>query len=276
MEGESFIPKDSSLHAALVAAAEGTRCIVFAGLPGIGKSLLTRQTGLIARGMGRAVTLMQWDPVRAAFEQHPVGRGFPDTAGVAHPAIRVAADDWVRAGVARWLANGGPSALLIVEAPLIGGRMMSLARHAEDGVEAFLAAETVFVLPVPTLEVKQTLRGRRSDDAARDASRPFASVDVLDRLVAEINGIAAGIGAVVTPPADYHPEAYSAVYQHAMRRRRSRIVSIDQVFEIRDGMPAGSDPPAVLPTDEEMVVAFEAAARLPADAVEERLRRWYD
>lgn len=276
MVGESFIPKDSSLHAALVAAAEGARCIVFAGLPGIGKSLLTRQTGLIASGNGRAVTLMQWDPVRAAFEQHPVGRDFPDTAGVAHPAIRVAADDWVRTGMARWLANAGPTALLIVEAPLIGGRMMSLARHADDAAEGFLAAETVFVLPVPTLEVKQTLRGRRSDDAERDASRPFASVDVLDRLVAEINGIAASIGVVATPPADYHPEAYAAVYRHAMRRRRNTIISIDQIFAVKDGVQAGGGPPAVLPTDGEMVAAFEAAALLPAEAVEERLRRWYD
>lgn len=276
MAGESFIPTESSPYKALVAAADGVRCIVFAGLPGIGKSLLTRQTGLIASGMGRMVTLMQWDPVRTAFEHHPLGLNFPATAGVAHPVIRTAADDWVRTGLARWLTGAGPMALLIIEAPLIGGRMMSLARQAEDAAEAFLAAETVFALPVPTLEVKQALRRRRSVDEAHDAGRPFASVDVLDRLVAEINSIAASIGAVVTPPPDYDPEVYAAVYRHAMRRRRSLLIPIDEIFEVGDGMAAGTDLPVVLPTGAEMAAGLETAARVSEAAIEDRLRHWYD
>ncbi len=273
---ESLIPTDSALYRDLSAAAQGKRCVVFAGLPGIGKSLLTRQTARIAHGDARDVALMQWDTVRTVFEHHPAGKRFPDADGVAHPVIRLAADDWARLGVQRWLDTVAASALLIIEAPLIGGRMMSLARTHPDRVEPFLANETLFALPVPTRAVKDVLRARRGADEARDPSVPFAAVDVLDALVREINTIAATIGATPVVAPFYHPEAYAAVYLHAMRGRRTRQISIDNVFDIDPRALRESDRLVeITPTDSETALALDAAAQIPTELAEQRLLTWY-
>jgi hypothetical protein len=274
MAKQSIIPTDSSLHRALTGAARGVRCVVFAGLPGIGKSLLTRQTAQIAREAGRPVTLMQWDTVRTAFEQHPYGRRFPDTMNVAHPVIRIAADDWTRVGVTRWLEAVSSGAFIIIEAPLIGGRMMSLARPAEDAAEALLALETLFVLPVPTRSVKDILRGRRGTDEANDQTLPFATVDVLDELVREINGIAVTIRAADSVAPEYDPESYAAVYLYALRHRRTMRLEIDRVFDIATPT-ADVEIEEIAPTDKEIVSALDAATRLPDELSTRRLTTWY-
>lgn len=273
--GANLIPADSALFATLSACERKARCVVLAGLPGIGKSLLTRQMALIARDRGRVPALMQWDTVRDAFETHPAGNRFPSAAGVAHPVVRLAADGWTRTGVGRWLAAAPADGFLIIEAPLIGGRMMSLARPADDTAEMFLSRDTLFLLPVPTQEVKTALRRSRGRDEAQDPSLPFASVDVLDGLVREINAIAVALGALPSAVPEYDPEAYAGVYLHAMRGRSCRRIEINTVFDIAP-TAATSEPLAELaPADDEVRAAFGAAEALAPDVAEARLGRWY-
>src|SRR5262245_60635013 len=87
----SLIPTSSALYKELAQAVGSARCLVLAGLPGIGKSLLTQQAALIAADEGRPATQMQWDVVRAAFEEHPAGGAFPPKDGIANPVVRLAA-----------------------------------------------------------------------------------------------------------------------------------------------------------------------------------------
>lgn len=269
----TLIPADSELHKALSACERSARCLVLAGLPGIGKSLLTRQLALIAQSKGRATTVMQWDTVRESFEAHPAGEQFPPTAGVAHPVIRLAADRWARTGVGRWHATAPSDGLLIIEAPLVGGRMMALARPADDDAEPLLAHEAAFLLPVPTAAVKSALRGRRGNDEAQSANLPFASVDVLDELVREINAVFVALGGSTVPAAGYDPDIYAAVYGHAMRARQCQRLEIDRVFAIS----AVAEKPAeeLMPTDDEVTAAVAAAADLDDRIAESLLLRWY-
>src|ERR1700709_2254225 len=97
MPAASSIPADSPLSVALAPAVRRHRILVIAGLPGIGKSLLTQQAARLARTAGRDVCLLQWDVARAAFAtDEAVRMRYPEVAGITHAVIRLAVDKWSR------------------------------------------------------------------------------------------------------------------------------------------------------------------------------------
>ena len=125
------------------------RIVVFAGLPGTGKSFFVHRLAHLCHAAGRTVHLLQWDRVRPAFEASLPGRRYPLRDGVTHPVIRKAAGTWARQSVARWApAHREPVDLLVGEAPLVGGRFIELARRADDRAEPWLDADACqFVIP---------------------------------------------------------------------------------------------------------------------------------
>jgi hypothetical protein len=185
--------------------------VVFAGLPGTGKSLLTRSAAGVAAEARRPVTLMQWDVARASFVNDTIEARYSEIDGITHPTVRLAVDYWARVGVARWQAASAPDDLLIIEGPLIGGRLSSLTKPQPDDAEALLSStRCLFVLPVPSLEVKLALRGKRqSGHAAGGNSAPGdAAVNVLDAHVAEINAAAEALD-LNRGTDEYDPELYA-------------------------------------------------------------------
>src|SRR5687768_2694168 len=100
MTDAAVVPRDSGLYRTLHRAATERRCVFFAGLPGVGKSLLLQQTGLIAAEAGRRVALLQWDVVRGSFETPEVLARYPEVDGVTHAVIRKAVGLWARGAVA--------------------------------------------------------------------------------------------------------------------------------------------------------------------------------
>src|SRR3954471_19004712 len=102
MTTASVLPQDSELYRRLYAAAVERRCVFFAGLPGVGKSLLLQQLSLIAHEAGRKVSLLQWDVARGSFETPEILARFPEVDGVTHAVIRKAAGLWARGAVATW------------------------------------------------------------------------------------------------------------------------------------------------------------------------------
>src|SRR4051812_33410477 len=124
MPAELVLPRDSALYQALAGAARQRRCVFFAGLPGVGKSLLIQQVALLAREAGLQVHLLQWDVARGAFETPEILARYPEIDGITHAAIRKAAGLWVRQAVQAWDRQyADPSHLLIGEAPLVGNRL---------------------------------------------------------------------------------------------------------------------------------------------------------
>jgi hypothetical protein len=269
------IPPGTPLFIALASIARTCRCAVFAGLPGTGKSLLAQQAAWLAHTAGREVFMLQWDVVRAPFEHPRYDARYPRLDGIAHPVVRLAVDHWLRPAIARWQAAAGRDALLVIEAPLIGGRLLSLAKPMADGAEDLLASEeTLFLLPVPTAAVKDALRRKRHASMAADPSQPDAAVDVLDGLVDEIAAAAIALGIAGPATRGYHPEMYAGVYLSAMRARHSRRLEVDQVFEVGDH---AVEPPVrrLEATELEVASAFASAAAVPAPDRDRQFADWY-
>src|SRR5947208_1912836 len=115
----------------------GQRMVLFAGLPGTGKSLLVNQLVHLAGAAERTVHLLQWDVARPVFEASPAGRRYPLADGVTHAVIRRAAGLWVRAALVEWNArHRQPEHLLVGETPFVGNRFIELARRTDDRGEA--------------------------------------------------------------------------------------------------------------------------------------------
>src|SRR3954451_9037660 len=168
MTSASVLPPDSELYRRLHAAAVERRCVLFAGLPGVGKSLLLQQVSLIAHEVGRRVSLLQWDVARGPFETSELLARYPEIDGVTHAAIRKGAGLWARGAVGEWdRTHPDRQDILIGEVPLIGNRLIELVQQRSDEVEALLAGEgTLFLIPVPSREVRRAIEAARAREMA--------------------------------------------------------------------------------------------------------------
>jgi hypothetical protein len=221
------------LYQQLLGLARQHRLVFFAGLPGTGKSLLTHQLTHLAVTAGRTVHLLQWDMARPVFEMHPYGQRYPLVDGVTHGVIRLAVGRWARQALVQWQARY-PEArhLLLGETPFIGHRFMELARPYQDAAEALLRNTSVFVLPVPSAEVRQfiaTERQRRSLQPLHRQETEDAPPHVLQALWQELYRIAPALGLALpaeTTAPPYDPLLYQRVYAHLLRYRQVMLCPI--------------------------------------------------
>lgn len=294
MTNASILPPDSELSRVLRQAADERRCVFFAGLPGVGKSLLLQQLALLAAAVGREVALLQWDVARGPFETPALLARYPETAGVTHPAIRKAAGSWARGAVARWHAtHPDPRALLIGEVPLIGNRLIELAQQRPDAAEALLAGpETVFLVPVPSREVRRLIeaaRVREMADPAHERERANAVPSLVQALWEEVAAVAralgirsaGGPGAAAAPDAvsaaGFDPDLYAAVYFALLRFRHAARLPITAALPVEasvyDALGAARD---LVPAPDEVAQAMAAVAARPASDVAAEVARWFD
>jgi hypothetical protein len=283
MPAELILPPDSDLYRALAAAAQARRCVFFAGLPGVGKSLLIQQTALLAAQAGRAVHLLQWDVARGAFETPAILARYPEVDGITHAAIRKAAGLWVRRAVHAWdQAHPETCHLLIGEAPLIGNRLSELAQPRPDGVEALLAGPaSTFLIPAPSAELRGAIeRAREREMAAplHERERANASLDVMQSLWVDLGEVAERLGAPAAGSAvGYDRDQYVGVYERLLRHRQAQVLDVTQRFEVRaspyDLTLVRSE---LLPTPTEVEAAMAAVESLPAGELEHQVGRWYD
>ncbi len=218
-------------------AAEA-RCVVICGVPGVGKSLFVREQTLIALSRGRAVHRLEWDVSRLAFDQPEILARYPEIENVTHPVIRRAAGLWVRQAVGDWFRSHSHGLdLLVIEAPLIGGRFSELARVEEDTVEPFLAGgSTRFLIPQPSREVRAAIHGARSRETTahrHELDSKNAPPPLVDALWEQILDTADSLGV----PRDrgdrgYSPELYFAVYGRLLRHRHVTAVPVCEVVEL--------------------------------------------
>lgn len=228
----------SAFHAALVDLAERPRMVFFAGLPGTGKSLCIHQLAHLAHARGRRIFLLQWDVARPPFEAHPAGRAYPIDRGVTHGVIRLAVGRWAREAVARWSAeHPGPEALLVGETPLVGNRLVELARPAADAAEPVLAAPSArFVVPVPSVAVRAHIEAERVRRAAAPLharEREDAPPEVMRDLWRQLRAAAVDLG--VAPPTSepdppYDPDVYAAVYLAVLAHRHHHRLALDSIL----------------------------------------------
>ncbi len=257
-----ILPPDSPLLARFVELVESADLVFFAGLPGVGKSLLLQQLALLAQDSGRRVHLLQWDVARHPFE----GPRYPLNAGATHPLVIRAVGIWARGAVLDWRA-GGAGDMLIGELPLIGGRLMELARPHEDAAEALLRDErTRFVLPLPSRELRAAIEAKREATIAkpRHANEAHdAPPDLLRALWEDVHGLAHRLGmAESAQAAAYSPEIYAAVYARLLSERRCEVLPLSRMLPTAGSVYSGLDAlPNLRATPEE---AQRILARLEA------------
>ena len=236
---EEIVPPDSSVYSAL-AALVSRRIVLFAGLPGVGKSLLLKQLALLAGEAGRDVHLFQWDVTRGAFETPDLLARYPETGGVTHAAIRKGVGLWARGAVAAWHLRQADDAILIGEIPLIGNRLVELAQVRADEVEPLLAGEeTLVVVVVPSRRIRSEIEGVRAGTIAsprHEREAADAPPGVIQMLSRELHRLGETLGlaqAAVGGEAPYTPEVYAGVYRHLLRHRNVEILEIDELFQAK-------------------------------------------
>lgn len=239
MTAELVLPRDSDVFQTLHQAVLERRCVFFAGLPGVGKSLMIQQAALIAHEAGRAVHLLQWDVARGAFETPGILGRYPEVDGVTHAAIRKAVGLWAREGVRRWdQAHPEARHLLIGETPLIGNRLIELAQRKDDGVESLLAGrEALFFIPAPSREVRQAIEAARAREMANprhERESANAAPDLVRALFQEIARVAGQLGLPASRSGDdYDPDVYVGVYGRLLRLRHTAVLRITSVLPVR-------------------------------------------
>ena len=222
------IPPDSALHAVFSETLAAADIVFFAGLPGVGKSLLLKQMSLMAIAAGRPVPLLQWEVARHPFETPR----YPLKDGATHPLVIQAVGVWLRRALAEWAAARGAKGLLLGEAPLIGGRFMEVCRPADDAAEALLRDPRArFLLPVPSVELRAHIEAQRERTIAapRHSNEAHdAPPDLLRALWRDLHEVAVALGLAEAAADDnpYSPRIYAAVYRHLLRRRNTEQIDL--------------------------------------------------
>jgi hypothetical protein len=282
----AVVPRDSELFQRLHQAAVERRCVFFAGLPGVGKSLLLQQLSLIADEAGRRVHLLQWDVARGPFETPEILARYPETDGVTHAVIRKAAGLWARGAVGAWQQeHADPRDLLIGEVPLIGHRLIELVQRWEDGVEALLAGEeTVFLIPVPSREVRQVIEAARAREMAspvHERERANAVPRLVQALWEEVATVARELGGVPTGPGldaegGFDPEVYASVYERLLRHRRAARLDVATTLPVQASVyDAPDNVRELMPTAEEVARVMAEVSARPEGEIEREVAGWF-
>jgi len=276
------LPPRSAAHRMLSGAVQNCKAVVFAGLPGVGKTLLLQQTALLSHAAGRPLYLLQWDIARQGFETPEILARYPEVEGTTHAAIRRAAGFWVRGAAANWAAaHAGDDALLLGEAPFVGNRPIELARREADAAESFLAARTtLFIIPAPTLAVRRAIEATREREIeqprhVREAAN--APPNVLTLLMQELRAAGAALGVpAVRSEGGYDPDVYTAVYSRLLEHRHARALAIDECWPVV-ASPYELDVGAteLRPSPAEVVDALGRVEALGALELERAVRQWY-
>ncbi len=244
---ELILTPASPVHQTFAGLIDRAERVFFAGLPGVGKSLLLQQLTLMAQSAGRQAHLLQWDTARQVFETPK----YPLRHGATHPMVIKAVGLWLRQALVDWnKTHPKPDSLLIGEAPLIGGRLMEIVRPQADDAEAMLKAEgTQFVVPVPSKAVRKIIEASRERTIARpqhENETRDAPPDLLRALWQDLHDIAVRLR--LTPARSgtvpYSPQIYAAVYRHLLQHRHVQILTVDaplkpsaSVYELNAALP---------------------------------------
>ncbi len=228
-----ILPPELPIYAQFKRLVQSQRALMFAGVPGVGKSLMLQQAAHLAHASGRVLHQMQWDVSRTAFELHPyVLARYPEVDGVTHPMVRKAVGMWARQALLDWhQAHPHAEHLLLGELPLIGNRFIELVQHRTDEVEALLAApEVKFVVPAPSKEIRAAIEKARAASIAnpRDDNEKWdAPPNVLQMLWDDVYQMAVRTGITNDIDPTYSPDVYLGAFDALLVHRNTEHIYID-------------------------------------------------
>ncbi len=231
------LPESSEIYRAFKDIVASKKIVLFAGLPGVGKSLYLQQLSLMAHSAGRGVHLLQWDVTRSAFETEAILKKYPEVNGVTHAAIRKAVGLWARSGIENWYKTYEKTDdILIGEVPLIGNRLIELVQKLEDAIELILSdPQTLFVLPVPSKRIREMIEGVREKTISspnHEREKADAPPNVLSMLWHYLDALAVQLGISKEQSSIYEPQVYAKVYEALLKNRHYLTLHIDEAYKV--------------------------------------------
>ena len=169
----NLITPQSPVYKTLEQIAKTAKGVVFSGLPGVGKSLYINQFRIIAQGLGKEITVIQWDIARKSFETSKILERFPMGKGTVHDGVKLSAGYWLIEVLKNWLKTAADQKkILLIEAPLVGHRFIELAHIQKDEtLEKFLKADSFqFIIPIPSKKVRKKIEADRKIATSRRCS----------------------------------------------------------------------------------------------------------
>ncbi|MEZ4630670.1 MAG: hypothetical protein R2880_08180 [Deinococcales bacterium] len=274
--------KDSQVYS-LFQSYLKEKIVLFAGLPGVGKSFLLKELSLMADAAGLRVHLLQWDLSRKAFEKDMWLKRYPEVDGVTHAAIRKAVGFWARGALLNWYEHHQrEQAILIGEVPLIGNRLIELAQVQTDEAESLLAEKVLFILPIPSKALREhieksrelTTKRPRHEKEAADAP-PWVLRALWQELYEAGKFMALG---ELKDSQDYDPKLYRAVYQEVLKGRRLLRLELTETFTNTSSVyDYAVQTQELLASPAEVAKSFSQAEALgeSGDALEQMVKYWY-
>jgi hypothetical protein len=286
-QNQILIPGSSDLYHTLNKLAEEAKVVCFCGLPGVGKSLYVQQFTLMAMSREREVTTLQWDLARQHFETPEVLEKFPEIDGITHAGIRKACGWWSRKAVSSWHREHiADNAILIVESPLIGNRLIELATQADDEAEKFLSNEAVqFVIPIPSEKLRGVIISKRENTTKapkHEHEKADAQPHVLMLLYRELCEVAVKLGKKIAQEdfQHYNPEVYEFVYAAILKHRHFIPLRVNTVIK-NDGRSvyetSGGNRKQLLPPESDVENFVRQVSRRfeNEDALKQLVDTWY-
>jgi len=169
------------------------------------------------------------------------------------------------------------SEILIGETPLVGERLMELARPRSDAVEPLLAGDaTVFLVPVPSREVRRAIEEARARDVADARDAKSAAPHLVSAHWRELERIARDIGIGARASGAYDPGLYAEVYRRLLRHRRTAILSLDLILPVSTSAhELATGATEIVPSPSEVAAAMAEVGRLTETEIERRAAEWY-
>jgi len=192
----------------------------------------------IAAAEGRAITVIQWDIARKAFETAEILEHFPMGKGVVHNGVKLSVGAWLLDTIKKWLAGHSKKEdLLLIEAPLVGHRFIEIANTQEDEIlEQFFNSEGFQIIcPIPSKKVREKIEADRAAQLSEDAKVwTGAKPSVMLMLWKMICGVANEFGRNISmdgqPP--YDPEVCEFVFRKILKHRHFVPLHVDEVFKV--------------------------------------------
>lgn len=231
-----LIPENHKINLQLKQIYKTAKVLIFAGLPGTGKSLFINHTYQLTKACGLNTQLIQWDVARKEFEKGHLIHIFPTKEGQVHAGLRLCAGVWLMQYLKNWIKEQkNKSSILLIEAPLIGNRFSELAHKNQDPeLEQMLCSPSIqFILPVPSEEVRSKIETERKNQVSESAKVwSGAKPSVMLRLWKDTLKIANELQISNTQDDAYRPDIYAECYEYILRHRRCNTLAVNEIFEV--------------------------------------------
>ncbi len=254
------------------------------GIPGTGKSLFMRELFASCRRAGRQASMLQWDVARRPFDEPAILAAYPEIDGSTHIMIRRAAGLWALDAVSKWRAARSASDVLLIEAPLIGGRFIEFAHPAPNELETLLRSPRAqFWVVTPSVQVRRAIEAARRAESVQprhtyDGANAMPSV--VDALWSDIVQAALELGVCPdavqggTAPA-YSPDLYFDVYRRVLGARHAERLEVSEILA-NETSPHDIDGRRDLaPSPQQARSSLRAAEIEGVEAAATRAQFWY-